>query len=137
MRRVGNKTVPTEEIKTLLEKNRKEQEDLMEKANRRGGGRGRSGRRKKTVSDLSAMMGSLSSEDMTRISIQASNKPIKIEPSKNKLPPIPPVIETKSFDELPQIDTNLRSATVPGEFRRVNDPFASHGIYATMITSEK
>merc|ERR1712166_1485661 len=60
MRRVENKTVSSAEVKILMEKNRKEQHDLMERANRRSGGRGGRGRRKKTVSDLSAMMGSLS-----------------------------------------------------------------------------
>merc|ERR1711957_878682 len=85
MRRVENKTVSSEEVSTLLEKNRKERQDLMEKANRRGGGRG--GRKMKTVSDLSVMMGSLSSEDMTKISIQAANKPSKFEASYNKPAP--------------------------------------------------
>mmetsp|Transcript_41026 Transcript_41026/g.45844 ORF Transcript_41026/g.45844 Transcript_41026/m.45844 type:complete len:1074 (-) Transcript_41026:113-3334(-) len=135
MRRVENKTVSSEEVSTLLEKNRKERQDLMEKANRRGGGRGRGGRRKKTVSDLSAMMGSLSSEDMTKISIQAANKPSKFEPSYNKPAPIPPIIETKPLEDS-DVDETHRSvwATAPGEFRRVNDPFGSHGKYAVMIT---
>jgi len=133
MRRVENKTVSSEEVSTLLEKNRKERQDLMEKANRRGGGRG--GRRKKTVSDLSAMMGSLSSEDITKNSIQAANKPSKFEPSYNKPAPIPPIIETKLLEDS-DVDETHRSvwATAPGEFRRVNDPFGSHGKYAVMIT---
>jgi hypothetical protein len=136
MRRVENKTVSSEEVKILMEKNRKEQQDLMEKANRRSGGRGRGGRRKKTVSDLSAMMGSLSSEDMTKISIEAASKPINdvvdfVEIS-NKHAPIPPVIETKPLEDI-DVDVDLRCATVPGEFRRVSDPFGSHGKYAAML----
>ena len=113
MRRVENKTVSSEEVKNLLEKNRKEQQDLMEKANKRSGGR--RSRRKKTVSDLSTMMGSLVSEEMTR-------------------PTIPPVIETKPL-ELSDDDTNFRKATVPGEFRKVNDPFGSQGKYAAILSS--
>merc|ERR1719217_1342645 len=113
MRRVENKTVSSEEVKNLLENNRREQQDLMEKANRRSGGR--RSRRKKTVSDLSTMMGSLVSEEMTR-------------------PTIPPVIETKPL-ELSDDDTNFRKATVPGEFRKVNDPFGSQGKYAAILSS--
>merc|ERR1712106_648270 len=64
MRRVENKTVSSEEVKGLLEKNRTEQKKLMEKANRRSGGR--RSRRKKTVPDLSTMMGSISTEELTK-----------------------------------------------------------------------
>jgi len=118
MRRVENKTVSSEEVKNLLEKNRREQQDLMEKANRRSGGR--RSRRKKTVSDLSTMMGSLSSEEMTK----AQGTKLSI----------PPVIETKPL-EVTDDDTNFRSATVPGEFRKVKDPFGSHGKYAAIVSS--
>lgn len=121
MRRVENKTVSSEEVKNLLEKNRREQQDLMEKANRRSGGR--RSRRKKTVSDLSTMMGSLSSEEMTKAA-QVQGKKLTI----------PPVIETKPL-EITNDDTNFRSATVPGEFRKVKDPFGSHGKYAAIVSS--
>jgi len=119
MRRVENKTVSSEEVKNLLEKNRKEQKALMEKANRRSGGR--RSRRKKTVSDLSTMMGSISSEEMKK-----ATGPIK--------PMIPPVIETKPL-EYSDDDTNFRQATVPGQFRKVNDPFGSQGKYAAIMSS--
>ena len=145
MRRVENKTVSSEEVKSLLEKNRKEQKEFMEKANRRGGGR--RSRRKKTVSDLSTMMGSLSSEEMGKISLQAAG-PAAIKPICEKTifeapkeesvsMQIPPVIETQpiSLEDLENLDDdmNFRSPTVPGEFRRVNDPFGSHGKYAAMM----
>lgn len=120
MRRVENKTVSSEEVKNLLEKNRKEQKDLMEKANRRSGGR--RSRRKKTVSDLSTMMVSMSCEEMTKV------------PGTNRTM-IPPVIETKPLEFSDDDDTNFRRATVPGEFRKVNDPFGSHGKYAAIISS--
>ena len=111
MRRVENKTVSSEEVKNLLEKNRKEQQELMEKANKRSGGR--RSRRKKTVSDLSTMMGSISSEEITK---SVAQKPL-----------IPPVIETKPLES---DDMNFRQATVPGQFRKVKDPFGSQGKYA-------
>merc|ERR1711933_505410 len=120
MRRVENKTVSSEEVKNLLEKNRREQQDLMDKANRRGGGR--RSRRKKTVSDLSIMVGSISTDAMAKAAHQG------------KKPTIPPVIETKPL-ELADDDTNFRSATVPGDFRKVKDPFGSHGKYAAIVSS--
>lgn len=116
MRRVENKTVSSEEVKNLLEKNRKEQQALMEKANKRSGGR--RSRRKKTVSDLSTMMGSISSEEMTK--------------AVAKKPMIPPVIETKPLEH--SDDTNFRQATVPGQFRKVKDPFGSQGKYAAIMS---
>jgi len=121
MRRVENKTVSSEEVKNLLEKNRREQQDLMDKANRRSGGR--RSRRKKTVSDLSIMVGSISSEEMTNA-----------KKSKGTGLTIPPVIETEPL-EFTDDDTNFRSATVPGEFRKVKDPFGSHGKYAVIVSS--
>lgn len=119
MRRVENKTVSSEEVKNLLEKNRMEQQKLMEKANKRSGGR--RSRRKKTVSDISTMMCSMSSEEIT--------KGIDTRQSM-----VPPVIETKPL-EFNNDDANFRSATVPGEFRKVNDPFGSHGKYAAIMSS--
>jgi len=143
MRRVENKTVSSEEVKSLLEKNRKEHQDLVEKANRRGGGR--RSRRKKTVSDLSTMMGSLSSEEMTKISMQASGPAIKrinendvFEAPKEPFSMIPPVIETKPLENPENLDDDddLRRPTVPGEFRKVKDPFGSHGKYAAMMGTQ-
>jgi len=145
MRRVDNKTVSSEEIKQRLEQNRKTHQELMDKANHRSG-KQRS-RRKRTVSDLSAMMGSLSSEEMTKISVQAQStitQPLipedrtsscSIESTIKPLSIIPTVIETKPL-EATDDGTNFRPATVPGEFRRVNDPFGSHGKYASMMTKK-
>jgi hypothetical protein len=125
MRRVENKTVSSEEIKQFLEQNRKAQQDLMEKANRRGG-RGRRIRRK-TISDMSSLMGSLSSEEMTKISMQATI----LESDQEMVPPnIPPIIETIPLEE--SVD-DIRGATIPGEFRKVHDPFGAHGKYASRL----
>ena len=120
MRRVQNKTVSSEEVKNLLEKNRKEQQDLMDKANRRSGGR--RSRRKKTVSDLSTMMCSLSMDELTQ------------GMTPGMMSTIPPVIETKPL-EYSDDDTDFRRATVPGEFRKVSDPFGSHGKYSAIMSS--
>jgi hypothetical protein len=121
MRRVQNKTIPSEAIASLLARNRKEQQDLMEKASLLGGRGTRT--RKKTVSDIGGMMGSLTQEEMTNISLQASGA----------MPAaIPPIIETKPMAD-DDADTNLRGATIPGEFRLVNDPFGLHGKYSAMV----
>lgn len=117
MRRVQNKTVSTEQVKKLLEQNKKEQQSLMEVANRRGG-RGRR-HRKKTISDIGGMLGSMAQEEMTKISIEASAS-AEIEPD------VPTIIETSATED---DDTNPRGATVPGDFRKVNDPFGVHGKY--------
>lgn len=119
MRRVQNMTVSTEEVRQLLEQNKKEQQSLMEKANRRGG-RGRR-TRKKTISDIGDMLGSLTQDEMTKIAVEAET-PISGE----SVAVVPSVIETT----VPKpVETNPRGATVPGEFRKVNDPFGAHGKY--------
>lgn len=120
MRRVENKTVSSEEVKNLLEKNRKEQQDLMDKANKRSGGR--RSRRKKTVSDLSTMMCSISMDELTQAMTPGT------------MSTIPPIIETKPLEYLDD-DTDFRRATVPGEFRKVSDPFGSHGKYSGIMSS--
>lgn len=115
MRRVENKTASSEEVKKLLEENKKEQQSLMEVASRRGG-RGRR-TRKKTISDMSGMMGSLSQDDLTNIAKEAATL------SNDPLPSMPSVIETGQDTDL------VRGATVPGEFKKVKDPFGAHGKY--------
>lgn len=131
MRRVENKTIPSEAVMKLLERNRKEQQDLMEKASRLGG-RGRRNRRK-TNSDIVGMLGSLSQDEMTNISTlvtQAKPQGLDWTPA-----PIPHVIETLPMDD-PDDDSNLRPATVPGEFRKVKDPFGAHGRYSAMCLDD-
>lgn len=115
MRRVENKTVSSEEVKKLLEKNRKEQQSLMEVASRRGG-RGRR-IRKKTISDMSGMMGSLSQDDMSKIAQDAATT--------NEQQPLLPAVE-EAVELNPEL---VRGATVPGEFKKVRDPFGAHGKY--------
>ena len=116
MRRVENKTVSTEQVKKLLEQNQKHHLSIMEVANRRSGRRNRT----KTISDIGGMLGSLSQEETAKLSEAASNGTDDFEPE------IPEVIETSPSND---IETNPRGATVPGEFRKVNDPFGAHGKY--------
>lgn len=120
MRRVQNKTVSTEQVKKLLEQNKKEQQSLMEVANRRGG-RGRR-HRKKTISDIGGMLGSMAQDDMTKISMEAATPEF--------VPDVPTVIETTVTEDM---ETNPRGATVPGDFRKVNDPFGAHGKYGRLF----
>jgi hypothetical protein len=126
MRRVENKTVSSEAVRQLLEQNRKEQQDLMEKANKRGG-RGKR-LRKKTISDMSGMMGSLSGMEMEKIVAEANKAESPTRASAQA--PIPTVIETEPIDD---DGSDIRGATIPGEFRKVNDPFGAHGKYASLI----
>ena len=89
----------------------------MEMANRRGG-RGKR-HRKKTISDIGGMLGSMAQEEMTKLSIEAAA-------SSEMEPDVPTIIETSGTED---DDTNPRGATVPGDFRKVNDPFGVHGKY--------
>jgi hypothetical protein len=123
MRRVANKTVSTEAIKSWLEQNQKEQQSLMEVANRRGG-RGRR-TRKKTISDIGGMFGSLSQDDMTKMSMQATQPLVSTASSSSIEDTVPSVIETLASETV----DDLRPATVPGQFRKVRDPFGSRGKY--------
>jgi hypothetical protein len=116
MRRVENKTVSTEQVKHLLEQNYKHRLSIMEVATRRSGRRNRT----KTISDIGGMLGSLSQEEMTKLNETASNGTDDLETT------VPEIIDTSPSDD---IDTNPRGATVPGEFRMVNDPFGAHGKY--------
>lgn len=113
MRRVENKTVSSEAVKKLLEENRREQQSLMEVASKRGG-RGRR-TRKKTISDMSGMMGSLSQDDLNKM--------------------LPQAVAANGLSSLAELDSQdqandlVRGATVPGEFKKVSDPFGVHGKY--------
>eukprot|EP00526_Cylindrotheca_closterium_P002581 CAMPEP_0113643396 /NCGR_PEP_ID=MMETSP0017_2-20120614/22818_1 /TAXON_ID=2856 /ORGANISM="Cylindrotheca closterium" /LENGTH=951 /DNA_ID=CAMNT_0000554909 /DNA_START=95 /DNA_END=2948 /DNA_ORIENTATION=+ /assembly_acc=CAM_ASM_000147 len=116
MRRVENKTVSSEAVKKLLEENRREQQSLMEVASKRGG-RGRR-TRKKTISDMSGMMGSLSQDDLNKILPEAS--------AANGLSSLPELGSQEQVNDL------VRGATVPGEFKKVRDPFGVHGKYGNV-----
>ena len=111
MRRVENRTIPSDAIKKVLDDYQRERQARMAKATRRGG-RGRH-TRKKTISDMSGMLVASSPEE------QATER-------SNSAQVIPSVIKIEKVEE------NLRKATVPGEFRKVNDPFGKHGLYGRL-----
>jgi hypothetical protein len=130
MRRVNNKTDTTEAVKKILEENKKETQSLMEVANKRGG-RGRR-TRKKTISDMSGMMGSLSQDDLSKILVQAARPAVPVDSpqivGEGEALSVPMVIETVPESD----DLIIRSATVPGEFRKVRDPFGVLGKYGNL-----
>jgi hypothetical protein len=144
--------VTSETIRQYLEKTKAEQQQFVEKANRRGG-RGRSSR-KKTISDMSAMLNpSMGQDELGEIAIAAftpdvkktifgdsslsdihvpdlSFPPINAKPNaKPSEPSSSKKDEHSSIPSLEVIDKTLRKATVPGDFRRTNDPFSLSGMY--------
>ena len=129
MRRGQGQTVTSEAVNKLLQENKRQEQALVEKANRRGG-RGRR-TRKKTISDMSGMVGSLSQDQLHGISIAAAaESPSEIfataSPNSAESPP-----RTSDVDQ--SADKNLRGATVPGDFRKVSDPFGAHGKYGAQV----
>jgi hypothetical protein len=151
--------VTSEAIRGLLETNKEEQQVLVEKANRRGG-RGRHAR-KKTISDMSAMMaGSMTQDELGDISKLAGHSqtpnpqrsifseslssglgldmPSFIEGVQSAAPPLP-LLMGDSNVPVPVVDMaeEIRLATVPGEFRKTLDPFSSDGMYGGSRMSAK
>jgi hypothetical protein len=122
--------VSSEAIRTMLKENRVQQQALVEKATRRGG-RGRRSR-KKTISDMSAMMNSMGQDEMLNIAVSAAQDPPVLAEAKT--------LSSKHLLDaangpdlvLPDIEGDLRGATVPGEFRKTRDPFSNEGLYGTI-----
>ena len=170
MRRGQNKQITSEAINKFLQQNETQQKALVEKANKRGG-RGRR-TRKKTISDMSGMIGSFSQDEMGPLSIAASSGSSDGTDVLGSLQTQQPQAlaagassrstttastaagtattastssssaggggtttapsTTASSDLLqPTEMAHLRGATVPGEFRKVSDPFGAHGKYHT------
>lgn len=175
--------VTSEAIRKYLDETMAEQQALLEKANRRGG-RGRRNR-KKTISDMSAMMSpSLSQDEMgeaARLAMLSQTPDSKrstfeysfegveglpdfpSNPSKDSGPSLAPRTQrrnsghriqvqagpqrrssgqriqvpesVKALDDstsslVPAIDLkSLRKPTVPGQFKKTEDPFSASGMY--------
>jgi hypothetical protein len=133
MRRGQNKQVSSEAIKTHLEQSQNQQEALVVKANKRGGRGPRT--RKKTISDMSGMMGSLTQEELTPMSIAAASE--EEEPIPNQPAPLETLMEVPAAIPeavLEPTEPNVRGATVLGEFRKVKDPFSVHGKYGLQLS---
>lgn len=100
MRHGHKKQVSSEAIRKLLQDNQLQQQVLVEKANRRGG-RGRRSR-KKTISDMSGMLGSsMGQDEMGTIAKAAA-----------PAPPLPPPEE--GVQQILGKEGQIRGATVPG-----------------------
>lgn len=129
MRHGHKKQVSSQAVRALLDRNREQQQAVMEKAIRRGG-RGRRSR-KKTISDMAGMLSA--TEDLSVIAQQTAAEEVDDE--------IPAVANESAQPErtsAPEIATDMedlsergqmRGATVPGQFRKTNDPFGTQGKY--------
>lgn len=139
MRHGHTKQVSSKAIRKLLEENRAQQQALVEKANRRGG-RGRRSR-KKTTSDMSGMLQSLGQDEMTRVAMKAAGivdtEAIIDTPASAVIheASVCGASDDETIPALPDLmpaEGTLRGATVPGEFRKTNDPFGSNGRYGAV-----
>ena len=126
--------VSSEAIRQLMAENRKQQEAIVEKANRRGG-RGRRSR-KKTASDMSGMLSSMGQDELGSIAAEAKSgndtSPPKLTERKTMMPMIP---DGEALDlDLDNLDEmgSVRQATVPGQFRKTSDPFSKQGKYGAV-----
>lgn len=136
--------VTTDAIREYLEKYRAEQQQLVEKATRRGG-RGR-GNRKKTISDMSAMMNpSLGQDEMTMIAAKAAQSPDATKlilnssltnfasvpelPKTTRPLPLPPKLPKAVLPPVDVVDKSVRKPTIPGQFHHTKDPFSMDGMY--------
>eukprot|EP00980_Cylindrotheca_fusiformis_P000369 scaffold91_cov127-Cylindrotheca_fusiformis.AAC.29 len=156
--RHGHKVqVTSEAIRKYLTENKAEQQELVEKANRRAG-RGRSSR-KKTISDLNSMLNPSVGSDGVDPTRKFTPEPVKkMHGGFSGEALNAPDLRSKSFEqdiidggqkdgtqktkvivgnrqgmvEIPSlelIDKAVRKATVPGEFRETSDPFGADGMY--------
>jgi hypothetical protein len=130
MRHGHKKQVSTKSIRALLERNREQQNSLVEKANR-SSGRGRRSK-KKTVSDMSSMLTNLNPEDLLLGAPKTGASAVDLSiPEDSSMPFVAeaePVVLPATMEEEEMIlehEGHERGATVPGEFRSTTDPFAS------------
>lgn len=124
MRHGEKKQVTSEAIRKLLSENKAQQQQLVALATKKGG-RGRRSR-KKTISDMSAMLSSIGQDEMTAIATEAQ--------AQTSSPSPPPLIASQSTPvaKPEQVETPARAATVPGEFRSTTDPFGLKGKYGAI-----
>jgi hypothetical protein len=122
--------VSSEAIRSMLKENRVQQQALVEKATRRGG-RGRRSR-KKTISDMSAMMNSMGQDEMLTIAVSAAMEPPVLEESKTLSSKNLLAVSNSADLELSDVEGDIRGATIPGAFRKTRDPFSNEGLYGTV-----
>jgi calcium-dependent protein kinase len=108
--------ISPEMVRLLVQKKEMEQRTLVEKASRRGG-RGRR-TRKKTTSDMTGMLASVPPEELI---LDSAPEQAAI-PEPMPLPRLPKITILEEEEEQPSAP--LRTATIPGVFRKTVDPFA-------------
>jgi hypothetical protein len=121
-----------------MAENRKQQEFLVEKANRRGG-RGRRSR-KKTASDMSGMLVSMGQDELGSVVSEASkfSNDTSASPDQHKTTTLAATMpEDDELNVGPDIASpdevgTVRQATVPGQFRKTSDPFSKQGKYGAV-----
>lgn len=112
MRRGHKKELSSDAIRKIMLERQNAHQTLVDTAARRGG-RGRRAR-KKTISDMSGMLLSISSDEMNGNGLGAVS---------NNVPG--PVMPQKSEQQLKLHDMHIPEPTVPGKFRMTKDPFQS------------
>lgn len=126
MRRGHKKEVSSDTIRKLMIQKQKEHESVVSNAARKAGrARPRRGR-KKTVSDMSAMMSAISSPEVqsdSNATTQSASALVISKVGENEEQP----------HDLPLHDITKPEPTVPGVFRKTSDPFGTMGNMISMI----
>ena len=139
MRHGLKKQVSSQAVHDWLKKSEEEQAKQLDLATKRGG-RGTS-RRKKTISDMTGMLSDLNFD----LNAEPTNSYELTEAGHDRLP-LDQLIERQILPQLTESDSALntgvldiddfppiREATVPGVFRRTQDPFSTGGRYRTNV----
>lgn len=145
MRHGHKKQVSSKSIRTLLDSNRVQQQALVEKANKRAG-RGRRSR-KKTFSDIGGMLTSAMGPEDLGNAVVSGMALESVDDDMALFSPelVVPEDEAKLYEDMaPEAELSLseqegllRSATVPGEFRKTSDPFGVAGRYGALASTWK
>lgn len=132
MRHGHKKELSTSSIRELMKEKERQRQEMVEVANRRGGRGKRT--RKKTISDMSGMLGPVQDEFNPTLSTIPSS------PIQSRAESITIVAETPAKEESPELhlhETAHRKPTVPGVFHKTNDPFRHMGNSIGVLESAK
>jgi len=130
MRHGYSKQISREAIQQLLSENHAQQQQLLAVASKKGGRGKRT--RKKTISDMSGMLTSIGQDETSAIGTEASEAPIA--PLELVVAQSSPVAPEKVEAPVQKLESEgpSRKATVPGDFRKTNDPFSPQGRYGAI-----
>lgn len=129
MRHGYNRQISSEAIRQLLSENLAQQQQLVAVASKKGGRGKRT--RKKTISDMSGMLTSIGQDEMSVIATQAADPPPDLVATPSS-PVVPDKIETPA--KKLESEGPSRAATIPGDFRKTNDPFSRQGRYGALAS---